>query len=461
MTENNNKNTPVKDVIKIDNELLENITALIDEQSSQALLNILTDLHPADTAEIINNLRVTDARFVFELLDTETASEVVVELDENIREKILKKIDTEKLADIVDELETDDATDIVSELPDKVAEHVLKSIDFEDSQDVKELLKYPEDSAGGIMSSDFVYVLDTATVRTAIKEIRKHADEFEHIYYVYVLDENDVLKGFVKIKSLLVNPLRKKITSVTEEDLLYVLPETDQEEVANLMQKYDLVSIPVCDSNKKMLGRITIDDIVDVIQEEADEDIQRLAGLSEDEESSDSAFRISRIRLPWLLIGLIGELFNVILLSSFEVTIEQVAVAAFFFPLVMAMGGSSGTQAAIVMVKSLSVGEIWLRQAAKKLSKEFLVALLNGIIIGTILFTITYIFMDDTKFILILTASLLCIIVFATLLGAIIPLMLKSMKIDPAVATGPFVTTMNDIFGLFIYMTFLTIFLLQ
>lgn len=457
----NNNNISVKDVIKIDSELLDNISVLIEQHASSSLLTILADVHPADIAEIINNLGTDEARYVFEILDNETAGEVLVELDENLREKILRKIDTEKITNIVDELETDDATDIVSELPQPVAEQVLENIDLEDSQDVKELLKYPEDSAGGIMNSDYVFVTEEATVKTAIKEVRKNAEEFEHIYQIYVVDTKNRLKGFVTLKSLLVNPLRKKITSVMEEDLIYVNPELDQEEVAKIMQKYDLPAIPVVDSDKRMLGRITIDDVVDVIHEEADEDISKFAGLSEDEEISDSIFRISKIRLPWLIIGLVGELFNVLLLSSFEATIEKIAVAAFFFPLVMAMGGSSGTQASIVMVRSLSTGEIWLSQAAKKLVKEFGVSLMNGIVIAAILYAVTNIFFEDKLFIIILTTSLVCIITFATLLGASIPVILKKLNVDPAVATGPFVTTMNDIFGLFIYMTFLTIFLVN
>ncbi|MBN1302331.1 MAG: magnesium transporter [Melioribacteraceae bacterium] len=457
----NNSNTKVKDVIQIDSELLNNISVLIENQASSSILNIITDLHPADIAEIINHLKVDDARFVFELLETETAGEVIVELDENLREKILKEIDKEKITDIVDELETDDATDILSDLPENVAEHVLDNIDIEDSVEVKELLKYREDSAGGIMSSDYVYVLDTASVGKAIETVRFHSEEYEDIYYIYVLNNDDVLRGRVALKSLIVNTPETRISSVMEEDLIVVTPDTDQEEVANLMKKYDLISIPVVDDNKKMLGRITFDDIADVIQEEADEDIQIFAGLSEEQESSDSVFRISRIRLPWLLVGLVGELLNVVLLKSFGATIEQIATSAYFFPLVMAMGGSSGTQASIVMVKSLSSGNIWMKQAFERLGKEFLVSLLNGIVISGLLLVINLLLFDKSYFIVILSVSLLCIIVFATVVGASIPLALKRFNVDPAVATGPFVTTMNDIFGLFIYMTFLTIFLIS
>ncbi len=460
MEENNDK-IEVKDVIQVDNELLDNISDLVKEKASSTLLNLFADIHPADIAEIINHSNTANAKYLFELLDTETAGEVITDIDENLREKILTDIDTEKISDIIDELETDDATDIVSDLPEDVAEEVLEKMDAEDSEDVKELLKYGEETAGGIMSSDFVSVRDTETIRAAIREVRNNAENFEQIYHIYVLNNEEILVGIVSLKSLLTNSLRTKITSVMEEDLIYVTPDVDQEEVANLMKKYDLVAIPVVDENKVMLGRITIDDIVDVIQEEADEDIQKMAGLSEEQESTDSVFRISRIRLPWLLVALVIELFGVVVLSKYQYVLEQITIAAFFFPVVMAMGGSSGNQAAIVMVKGLSSGQLWLRESLRKLFKELLVALLNGVVISTILFIATVFFFDDIYFLSVLAVSLLVIIIFATMLGASIPIILKKVNVDPAVATGPFVSTMNDIIGLIIYMTFITLLIIK
>jgi magnesium transporter len=459
--EENEEKIEVKDVIQVNGEFLDNISNLVKEKSAHALLNLFADIHSADIAEIINHSNTANAKYLFELLDTETASEVITEIDENLREKILDKIDTEKISDIIDELETDDATDIVSELPDDIAEKVLDKMDAEDSEDVKELLKYDEETAGGIMSSDFVAVEDYETIRAAIREVRNNEENFEQIYHIYVLNNEEVLVGIVSLKSLLTNSLRTKITSVMEEDLIYVTPDVDQEEVANLMKKYDLVAIPVVDENKVMLGRITIDDIVDVIQEEADEDLQKMAGLSEEQESSDSIFRISRIRLPWLLIALVIELFGVFILSKYQYVLEEITIAAFFFPVVMAMGGSSGNQAAIVMVKGLSSSQLWLKESLKKLFKELLVALLNGIVISAVLFAATFYFFPDTYFLFVLSFSLLIIIVFATMLGASIPIILKNMGVDPAVATGPFVSTMNDIIGLLIYMTLITLFIIS
>lgn len=447
----------VRDVIQADNELLDNISGLIEENASESILNILADMHSADIAEIINRMRVDDGSYIFNLLDNETAGEVVTEIDEELREKILKNVDTKKLTDIVDELDTDDATDLLSELPDTVAEHVLTNIDKEYSEDVKELLKYPEDTSGGIMNSDFVSIGHEATIEDAINEIRKNSDEIDHIFQIYVLKPDDELIGVVLLKTLLIHPLHTKITDVMEEDLIYVTVDMDQEQVANMMEKYDLVAVPVVNEKKQMLGRITVDDIIDVIQEEASEDIQKMAGLSEEEGTSYSAFRVSRIRLPWLLVALTGQLVSAVVLSSFEASIQQIIIASFFIPIVMAMGGSSGMQAAIVVVRGLATGDIWMSQSFGRLFKEFKVALINSIVCSSILMLVTFFFWaSGIKFSFVLSISLLIIMINATMIGAIVPFVLNKLKIDPAIATGPFVTTMNDIIGLVIYFTLIT-----
>jgi len=434
-----NKITNIRTVLQIDNELIESITTLIKNDAEKSLLNIFADLHPA-----------------------ETAGEVVTEIDENLREKILKEIDVKTITDIVDELYTDDATDIVSDLPEPVARQVLKNIDQEDSEDVQELLKYPEDSAGGIMTSNFVFVDNNATIKDAISEVRDNAEEFDHIYHIYVLKESEELLGIVSLKSLLTNPLQKKVTDVVQEDLMFVTPEMDQEEVANIMNKYDLVALPVVDDHRRMLGRITFDDIQDVIQDEASEDLQKIAGLTEEEETSDSIFTISKIRLPWLMVALLMELLAALVLRGYEEYIQQFFIATFFIPVVMAMGGSTGTQAAIVMVKGLSSGDIWINESFKSLAKEFLVAMINGVVLSVILLLSVVLIFPRSElpynFAVVLSISLLLIIITATIVGASIPLLLKKMKTDPAIATGPFVTTSNDILGLLIYLTIIILY---
>ncbi len=458
MSAENNISSP-KTILQVDNELINNITNLIEGNADKSLLNIFADLHPADIAEIINHLNVENAKYAFSILDAETASEVVTELDEHLREEILKDIDAETITDIVEELHSDDATDIVSDLPEEVAEHVLENIDEEDAEEVKELLKYDEDTAGGIMTSNFVFVRENSTVNDAIAEVRKNSEEFDHIYHIYVLADDDVLLGIIPLKALLTNPLNTPVKDIIDDDLIYVTPDVDQEEVANIIQKYDLVAIPVVDGNRRMLGRITFDDIVDVIQEEASEDIQKIAGLTEEEEFSYSTFRISRNRLPWLFVSLAGELISAVVLKSFQASIEQIIVASFFIPIVMAMGGSSGSQSAIVTVQSISTGDIWLNDTIKKLFKELRVALLNSIVCTIVLLIVAQLFFHTGfRFAILLSLTLFIIMVNATMVGAIVPVILKKINIDPAIATGPFVATTNDIIGLLIYFSLLTTF---
>lgn len=459
---NESKLKTLRTVLQVDNEIIDNIVNLIEDGAERSLLNIFADLHPADIAEIINHIDLHKAKYIFSLLDTETASDVITEIDENLREKILKDIDIKKITDIIDELYTDDATDIVSDLPEQVAKQVLKNIDKEDSEDVKELLKYPEDSAGGIMTSNFVSVDSKATIKDAIEEVRKNADEFDNIYHIYVLKEEGILLGIVTLKSLLTNPLHQNISKVIEDDLMFVTPEVDQEEVAAIMNKYDLVAIPVVDEHRRMLGRITFDDIQDVIHEEATEDMQRIAGLTDEEETGDSIFTISKNRLPWLVFALFMELFNSLIFSSYEEYIQQFFIAAFFVPIVMAMGGSTGTQTAIVTVRGLNIGGIWLKDSLKNILKEFSVALLNGIMLATILCGAVLLMFPRSQlsydFAFVLAFSLVVVIINAAIVGAAIPLLLKKMKADPAIATGPFVTASNDILGLSIYLTIITLY---
>lgn len=443
-----------------DQELLNNLEKLVDDKLDASIRNILINLHPADIAEILNNIKYERILYIFKLFDDITAGEVLLELEENIREKILRDSKPEEISNIVEQLDTDDATDIVGELSDEIAEKVLQKLDKEDSDEVKELLKYQEDTAGGLMSSDFVYVDEEATVKEAIKAVRAYADEFDHIYHLYVLSKEGVLLGMVHLKYLLITPLKEKVKSVMEDDLIYVNAELDQEEVATIMEKYDLVAIPVVDSNKKMLGRITIDDIVDVIHEEASEDISKFAGLSEEQERTDSVFTITRIRLPWLLVALVLELLGAILLQNYEAFLKEMVIATFFIPVVMAMGGSSGTQAAIVMVRGLSNDGMWSTNLFKKLLKEFAVAILNGIICALALFIGTSVLFPQVplKFVLSLSVALLLVIISATMLGSGIPLFLKKLGSDPAIATGPFVTTTNDIIGIVIYLSVISMF---
>ncbi|MBM4176598.1 MAG: magnesium transporter [Ignavibacteria bacterium] len=456
-----NNNLQVQDIVQADEELLEDISKLIEFEDKNSLLTIIADLHHADIAEIINHLNVDDAKYLFALLPTELASEVIVELDEILREEILSETEVEKITEIVDELEVDDAADIVQDLPDHVATEVLENIDEEDSEDVKHILSYPEDSAGGLMNTDFLAVNQNATVQDAINEIRANSELVEQIYLLYIIDNEEKLIGTVQLKNLIISDPTVKIKSIVDEDLITVNVLDDQEEVAQIMEKYDLVSIAVLDEHKRMVGRITIDDIVDVIHEEAQEDIERLAGVST-EEASFSSLKISRGRIPWLLFAFIGEMLSAVVLSKYQASIEQIVTAAFFIPIVMAMGGSSGSQAAIIVVRGLAIGSIWTSDLKSRLAKEFGVAILNGVVFSILIFLITYFaWAENPRFSLTLSLSLLVVMINATLIGALIPLLLEKLNVDPALATGPFVTTLNDVIGLLIYFGFLTVIYLQ
>ena len=448
----------LRDIIEEDPEVLDNIKALIEDEAAQSLITILADFHPADIAEIINHFDIDHATYVFNLLDTETAGEVITEIDEDLREKILHDIDTEKIVDIVDELDVDDAADIVSDLPVQVAEEVLENIEPEASEDVKELLKFGEETAGGLMNTDFVSVGENATIAEAIDQVRLKSEDIDHVYQIYILKPDEELIGQVPLKFLLIHPLDTKLNTILSDELITVTPEVDQEDVAKLMKKYDLLALPVVDEKSRLLGRITIDDVVDVLGEEAEEDIQKFAGLSDDEELTHSAFQVSRNRLPWLFISLFGELISAVVLSSFQASIEKILIASFFIPIVMAMGGSSGTQAAIVMVRRITENDVWMSYNFKKIFKEFLVGLQNGLICAAILMIATHFFFKaEITFSLILSFSLIVIMIFSTVVGSTIPLFLKKLGTDPAIATGPFVATMNDIFGLSIYLSIITL----
>ncbi|MBU2583848.1 MAG: magnesium transporter, partial [Bacteroidetes bacterium] len=316
---------------------------------------------------------------------------------------------------------------------------------------------YPEDSAGGLMNTDFLAVNHNATVQDAINEIRANSELIEQIYLLYIIDDDEKLIGTVQLKNLIIADPSSRIKTILDEDLIAVNVLDDQEEVAQIMEKYDLVSIAVLDEQKRLVGRITIDDIVDVIHEEAQEDIERLAGVST-EEASFSSFKISRGRIPWLFLAFLGQMISAVVLSKFQASIEQIITATFFIPIVMAMGGNSGTQAAIVVVRGLAMGSIRTSNLKTRLAKEFGVALLNGFVFSVLIFLVTYYaWSENPRFSLTLSLSLLVVMINATLIGALIPLLLEKLNIDPALATGPFVTTLNDIIGLLIYFGFLTV----
>lgn len=436
---------------EINRELLENLSSLIKGKSSEKIKDIICDLHIADVAEIIEDLSIEQANFVFQLMDEEKSALVLMELEEDTRENLLSFLSAKEIAtEVIENLESDDATDVISELPEEQKEEVLSLIeDDEHASDIEDLLNYEEDTAGGLMAKELIKVNENWTTLRCLKEMRKQATQVKKVHTIYVVNEEDKLVGTLSLRKLLLTENRINISEITNYEIISVLASVDDEEVANIMNKYDLIVIPVIDKGGVLLGRITIDDVMDVVKEEAEKDYQMASGISEDVESSDSIFQLTRARLPWLLIGLFGGILGAKVIGIFD--IEENIELAFFIPLIAAMGGNVGVQSAAIVVQGIANESIRINSILSKLLKEFGVALLNGIICSFLIFGTTYLLGYDMNLSITISLSLLAVIIFAALFGTFVPLTLDKYKIDPALATGPFITTVNDILGLYIY----------
>jgi magnesium transporter len=439
-----------------DPELLADIRVLVEAESAAALLNILTDLRSADIADILNQMPEEDAKYLFELLPPGPASDVLMDLHDHVREELIERLSPERLSEIVVELDSDDAVDIVAELDDAVAERVLDTLEPDDSAELRELLAFDDDSAGGLMATEFPEVLLSGTVEDAIEAVRHTAEDTPDIYEVYVIDEDGKLRGTVDLKNLLLVKDDTPISEIIDTDVISVRTDVDQEDVANVMRKYDLITLPVVDRENRPVGIITFDDIADVIHEEAQEDISRMSGIMDDADTTSTVKEMFRGRMPWLLVGFFGEIIAAFVLSTFEEELGKVLAAAFFIPIIMAMGGNAGIQASAVVVRGLATGEIHMSSTLKRLTREFITSLLMGVALGLLLYAIVAIWSGDGRFALTVALSLLIVITNATIVGATVPLLLDRMNIDPALAIGPFITTSNDSLGLLIYLVLLT-----
>jgi len=436
--------------------ILPDIQSLIHDGQRSALLNILIDMHPADIEDILNRLEKDERHFLFSLLPPELASEVLPELDQPVAEDVLEEVSDQRLTSIIHEMESDDAADVVAELPEDVKERVLDTLEDEVSEDVKELLDYDEDSAGGIMAKEVLAMPADATVNETIERLRELRDEVEHLYNIWVTDDNNVYLGTVNLADLVLARGNDRLKTIMNDEIDPIHVDMDQEDVALHFKKYDLVSAPVVDKQGRLVGRITVDDIVDVIEEEGSEDMARIAGAPDEEIQEDSVLRIARARIPWLLVAFTGEIIAAVILGMFSATLNQRIITALFIPVVMAMGGSSGQQASVTVVRGLATGDIELRDTRKRLFKEFRISLLNSLFFSFLLFAIVYVW-DSIEFATILGASMFIVINNATVLGALVPLIFKRLNIDPALAAAPLVSTTNDIIGLFIYLSITTI----
>ena len=436
---------------EINIQFLSELSDLISNNSDKKIKSLIYDLHIADIAEIIEELSIKQATYLFQLIDEERSAQVLIEIEDETREHILSTLSSKEIAtEVIENLESDDATDVLSELPKKQKEEVLSLIeDDEHASDIEDLLNYPEDTAGGLMAKELIKVNENWTTIRCLKEMRKQSSEVKEVHTIYVIDDHEKLVGTLSLKRLLLTETRILINEIANYDIVSVIATEDDEEVANIMNKYDLIVMPVIDEKGVLLGRITIDDVMDVVKEEAEKDYQMASGITEDVESSDSVWQLTRARLPWLLIGLFGGIIGANVIDIFD--IENNFELAFFIPLIAAMGGNVGVQSAAIVVQGLSNESIKINTIFSKLIKELGVALLNGIVCSAIIFGVTFALNYPIDLSLTVSLSLLAVIVFAALFGTFVPLTLDKYKIDPALATGPFITTVNDILGLVIY----------
>jgi len=431
--------------------LINQVIDLVDSNQDALLLNKLNELHHADIAEILEELNVDQSTYIIKLLESDKTSEILMELDEDFREQILNNLSPNEIAKEIEELDTDDATDIISELSvEKQKKVISKIIDAEHKADIKELLKYDEDSAGGLMAKELVKVNENWTVTKCVKEMRIQATEVTRVHSIYVVNDKDKLIGRLSLKDLLVANPRSSIKSVYIPKVDFVNVNDEAESVANIMQKYDLEAIPVVDDNNILLGRITIDDIVDLIKEEAEKDYQLAAGILQDVDVDDTIFQLSRARLPWLLLGLLGGIGAAIVMGAFDDILVKHQILFYFTPLIAAMAGNVGVQSSAIIVQGLANDDI-RGSVNNRLIKETFLSILNGVILSVILFLFIMISGEEYLVALAISISLVIVIIVAGIIGTFIPLFLDKRGIDPAIATGPFITTSNDIFGILIY----------
>ncbi len=439
---------------ELTDELLKEVEGLVASQDDKALQNLLSEFHYADIAEILDELNLEQAIYVIKLLDSETTSDILMELDEDNREKVLKNLTAKEIAEEVEELDTDDAADIIAELPEARQREVISRIeDEEHKEEIQELLAYDEDTAGGLMAKELVKVYETWTVAGCMRRIRGQAKEVTRVHSIYVVNKEEKLIGRLSLKDLIVAKSEQKISDLVKINVDYVNVNEDVEEVAKIMAKYDLEAIPVVDSddNKVLLGRITIDDIVDVLKEEAEKDYQMAAGITGDVDSDDSILQLTRARLPWLFLGLVGGIGAFLIMEGFESLFTGKAVILFFFtPLIAAMAGNVGVQSSAIIVQGLANDDV-RGSVNSRLIKEMLLAALNGIILALFLFLFVWAFKGEINTALAISVSLVAVIIVAGLIGTFVPLFLNKRGIDPAIATGPFITTSNDILGILLY----------
>jgi len=442
-------------------DLRRRIEKLVENGEIEELQEILSKLHPSDIADLFPRLGRLEQNFIWDLVPDEVSHDVLVELDDPAQEQLLDQLTEGEIGHLVQGLESDDAADVIGSLDDDKAQKVLDAMDRDSRREVRQLLAYDEETAGGIMALEVASVKETDTVRTAVDRLRELVEKegVEDIYNVYITAEDGKLCGALNLRQFILAPPDTPVSKLMDTDIISVKTAMDQEEVANIVRKYDLVSVPVVDDFDRLVGRITVDDIVDVLTEEAEEDISIIAGTREEEPSEQSTFKVFWHRFPWLFTGLVGGIISANVLHHFEASLTQMIALAFFVPVITAMGGNTSIQSASIVVRGLATGEIELRDFLPRIFREIRITLLSGFSLSVILGTIVALWLGETKLGLLIGSILIINMCIASIFGTTVPIVMKRLGIDPALAMGPFVTTAQDIIGLFIYLSFAVYFL--
>ncbi len=433
-------------------DFLEELKVAISKQDSATLTAQLKELYEVDIALILNRLDLEESIFLYNLIEEDLKANVLLELEEDKREAILATFSTKEIAEQLDNMDSDDAADVINELPEEIQNEVLSQIeDIDQASDIADLMGYDEGTAGSLMAKELISVYAHETVSACIDEIRRQTDTVETMYAVYVVDDKEKLIGMLSLKKLIISHPLARVEEIYDADVISTKTSASSEDVAELIQKYDLVVLPVVDQLGRLVGRITIDDVVDVMREEAEKDIQRMSGITDDVDSNDSVWRLSRARIPWLLVGMCGGIVGSRIIGSYEGQIQLRPEMAFFIPLIGAMGGNVGVQSSAIIVQGLANNTLITDKIAPKLLKELGVGLINGLICSTLILGYNLLISESWALAATVSVALITVILCASFLGTFVPLMMNRFKINPALATGPFVTTLNDIIGISIY----------
>lgn len=441
-------------MIRFNEDYISDVRDIIKRQDDNAALEILKELHPADIAELYQALDLDEAEYIYRLLDPEIAADVLAELDDDDRKKLLSHLPHEVIAQhVIQNMDTDDAVDLMRDLDEDEQEEILSHIDdMEQAGDIVDLLKYDEDTAGGLMGTEMIVVNENWSMPECIKEMRNQAEDVDEIYNVYVVDDDYRLVGIFPLKSMITSPSVSKVKKVMNKEPISVKTETPIDDVANDFERYNLIAMPVIDSIGRLVGRITVDDVMDKVREINERDYQLASGLSQDVETSDTILTQTYARLPWLIIGMIGGLSNSIILGKFEAGIMANPAIALFIPLIGGTGGNVGIQSSAIVVQGLANGSLNMRTAGKQIMKEAGVGLINASMISVLVFIYNLLRMGNSAITVSVSLSLFAVVMFASIFGTVVPLTLEKLKIDPAIATGPFISITNDIIGMMIYM---------